>query len=135
MFKEMIKTFTEEKQITTLRKEIEKFDIFDEVKWIVKGIIDKVIIEEEWKKIPQFDYSISNYGRIRNDKNGKLKSLRHHRWIIQVDIYKEGRRYTIDVPRLEANLFIRQLDKNERVRFIDGDIRNTYYKNLEIVSK
>ena len=48
---------------------------------------------EEWKNIPQFDYSLSNYGRLKNDKNGKLKALRHHRWIIQADIYKDGKRY------------------------------------------
>ena len=96
---------------------------------------DKVIIEEEWKKIPQFDYSISNYGRIRNDKNGKLKSLRYHRWMIQVDIYKDGKRYTIDVPRLEAMLFIRKVERNERVSYIDGDRRNLYYKNLKIIER
>ena len=34
--------------------------------------------DEEWKKIPQFDYSISNYGQIRNDKNGTMKKVRRH---------------------------------------------------------
>lgn len=95
VFEELIKSFTGQRSITTLKEEISKFKIFDEVKWIVKGLADKVIIEEEWKKIPQFDYSISNYGRIRNDKNGKLKSLRYHRWMIQVDIYKDGRKKKI----------------------------------------
>ena len=94
-----------------------------------------MIYDEEWKKIPQFDYSISNWGRIRNDKTGKLKSLRYHRWNIQVDIYKNGKRYTIDVPRVEGMLFIGKLDKNERVSYIDGDRRNNYYKNLKIVSR
>lgn len=135
VFEELIKSFTVQRSITTLKEEISKFKIFDEVKWIVKGLADKVIIEEEWKKIPQFDYSISNYGRIRNDKNGKLKSLRYHRWMIQVDIYKDGKRYTIDVPRLEAMLFIRKVERNERVSYIDGDRRNLYYKNLKIIER
>ena len=135
VFEELIKSFTGQRSITTLKEEISKFKIFDEVKWIVKGLADKVIIEEEWKKIPQFDYSISNYGRIRNDKNGKLKSLRYHRWMIQVDIYKDGKRYTIDVPRLEAMLFIRKVEINERVSYIDGDRRNLYYKNLKIIER
>lgn len=135
VFEELIKSFTGQRSITTLKEEISKFKIFDEVKWIVKGLADKVIIEEEWKKIPQFDYSISNYGRIRNDKNGKLKSLRYHRWMIQVDIYKDGKRYTIDVPRLEAMLFIRKVERNERVSYIDGDRRNLYYKNLKIIER
>ena len=135
VFEEIIKSFTGRSSITTLKKEISKFKIFDEVKWIVKGLADKVIIEEEWKKIPQFDYSISNYGHVRNDKNGKLKSLRYHRWMIQVDIYKDGKRYTIDVPRLEAMLFIRKVERNERVSYIDGDRRNLYYKNLKIIER
>ena len=135
VFEEIIKSFTEQSNMRTLKEEISKFKIFDEVKWIVKGLADKVIIEEEWKKIPQFEYSISNYGRIRNDKNGKLKSLRYHRWMIQVDIYKDGKRYTIDVPRLEAMLFIRKVERNERVSYIDGDRRNLYYKNLKIIER
>ena len=112
-----------------------KFEIFDEFKWMIKGMADQVMLEEEWKKIPQFDYSISSYGRIRNEKNGKIKSARFHRWIIQTDIYKDGKRYTIDVPRMEASLFIRPLKPNERVTYIDGDKRNNYYKNLKIVCK
>lgn len=112
-----------------------EFPIFDEFKWQLKGIKDKVIVDEEWKTINDFHYSISNYGRFRNDKNGKLKSPRYHRWILQVDIYENGKRYTCDVARMVANYFIGEVDKNKRVRHIDGDIRNNYYKNLEIVSK
>jgi hypothetical protein len=61
--------------------------------------------------------------------------LRYHKWRIQTEIYKDGVKYTINVPRLEANLFIRKIEEEERVTFVDGDKRNTYYKNLKIVSK
>lgn len=91
--------------------------------------------DEEWKKIPQFDYSISNYGQIRNDKNGTMKKVRRHKWQVTTDIYKDGKRYTLSVPRLEACLFIRKVEKNEIVIHIDGQAMNNYYKNLEIVSK
>ncbi len=135
IFQEIINSF-EEKKTESLKEEIAKFKIFDEFNWMIKGLKDKVMGEEEiWKKIPQFEYSISNYGHIKNDKNGKLKSLRYHRWIVQVDIYKDGKRYTVNVPRLEAHLFIRKVKENERVVFKDGDRRNLYYKNLKIVSK
>jgi len=50
-------------------------------------------------------------------------------------IYKDGKRFTIDVPRMEAYLFIRKIKDNERVAYIDGDRRNNYYKNLKIVKK
>lgn len=136
IFNEIIKAFTGQVEIATLKQEIAKFEVFDEFKWMLKGRLNQIReFEEEWKQIPGFEYSISNYGHIRNDKNGKLKSLRYHRWIIQVDIYKDGKRYTIDVTRMEASLFIRRLEKTERVSFIDGDRRNMFYKNLKIVSK
>lgn len=117
------------------KEEKPTFKVFDQFEWNLKGLKDKVIVEEVWKKIPQFEYSVSNYGRIRNDKNGKLKNPRYHNWIYQVDIYKNGKRYTVSVPRLEANLFIRKVMDDEKVTYIDGDRRNNYYKNLKIIKK
>ena len=119
---------------STPEEEIKRFKVFDEFNWYIKGLKNQVIYDEEWKQIPGFTYSLSNWGRVRNDKNGKLKAVRNHRWIIQVDIYKDGKRYTINVPRMEANLFIRPVKENERVTYIDGDRRNNWYKNLKIVS-
>lgn len=126
IFQELINKF-KEKTI--------KFEIFDEFKWKLKGIKDKVITDEEWKQIENFHYSISNYGRIRNEKSGKLKNPRYHRWILQVDIYENGKRYMCNITRAVANYFIRELKDSERVIHKDGDSRNNYYKNLEIVSK
>ena len=124
-----------EELLNTFRPPKVEFEIFDEVKWEIKGLKDKVIINEEWKQIPGFQYSISNYGRVRNDKNGKIKQTRYDKWLIRVDIFKDNKKYTVNVCRLEAELFIRKLKDNERVIHIDGDARNNYYKNLKIVSK
>lgn len=135
IWQEIIKEFSGLDEILTLEELIAKFEVFDKFKWTLKGIVDKVIVDEEWKNIPGFNYSLSNYGRVRNDKNGKLMRLRYHKWRIQTEIYKDGVKYTINVPRLEANLFIRKIEEEERVTFHDGDKRNTYYKNLKIVSK
>lgn len=135
IFNEMIKLFGKVEK-KSLKEEISKFKVFDEINWIIKGLKDKAMgEEEEWRKIPNFEYSLSNYGHIRNDKNGKLKGTRYHKWMIIVDLYKDGKRYTINVPKMEANLFIRQVLETERVGFIDGDKRNMFYKNLKIVSK
>lgn len=121
--------------INTFRPTKVEFEVFDDVKWKLKGLKDKVIVGEEWTQIEKTHYSLSSYGRVRNDKNGKIKSPRYHRWIVQVDIYEDGKRYTIDIKRLVAHYYIRPLKKTEKVRTIDGDIRNNYYKNLEIVSR
>lgn len=125
-FGKIIKEFTEEKV---------EFEIFDQVNYELKQIANSTIKNEKWKKIPGFNYSMSNYGRTRNDVSKKIKAARIHRWMVQTDIYKDGKRYTISVPRMEASLFIRPLKSNERVTYIDGDKRNNYYKNLKIVCK
>ena len=91
--------------------------------------------EEVWKKIPEFEYSISNYARIRNDKNGKIKGTRIKNYMLVTDLYKNGQRYMLNVVRMEVHLFIRPLEKNERIKHIDGDSRNNFINNLEIVSK
>lgn len=126
IFQELIDAFMIEKP---------QFELFNKFNWELKGMKDKIIIDEEWKSIDGFNYSVSNYGRIRNDKTKKLKNPRYHRWILQVDIYENAKRYTCDVTRLVAHYFIKEISKDERVRHKDGDIRNNYYKNLEIVSK
>ena len=110
------------------------FEEFDEFKWKLKGLKDKVIIDEEWENIEGFTYSISNYGRIRNDKTGVIKTASFRRWELKTDIYKDGKRYTVNIRRMVAEYFIRKLKNNEIVRAIDGDLRNAYYKNLKIVS-
>jgi len=84
IWKELLKIYGFE--YTTIKEEILKFKKFDEINWKLKGQVNQLIYNEKWKQIPGFTYSISNYGRVRNDKNGKLKVLRNHRWIIQVDI-------------------------------------------------
>lgn len=98
-------------------------------------MLNKKIYNEQWKEITGSNYSVSNYGRIRNDKTNKIKSIKFHIYSYQVDIYVNGKRHTCEVARLVANYFIKKVKSNERVRHIDGDIRNNYYKNLRIVSK
>lgn len=132
---ELLKIFIINNQITTIEGEIEKFEIFDEFNWMIKSLKDRVIVDEEWKQIEDFNYSISNYGRLRNDKNGKIMSIRYTNWRLQGDIYKDGKKYTINIPRVEASLFIRKVLPEERVTYYDGDKRNNYYKNLKILSK
>ena len=134
IFKEALLSFTELEKLTTVDEELKKFKVFDEFKWELKGRIDKVMgHEEKWKQIPEFQYSISNYGRIRNDKNKKIKESRYKNYMLVVDLYKNSKRFTMNVVRMEANLFLRPLFKNERVRHKDNDSRNNYIGNLEII--
>lgn len=133
IFKELLKEFGYKP--IDFNKEIKKFEIFDDFEWNLKGMKNQIFeIEEEWKKIPGFEYSISNYARIRNDKNNKIKATRIKNYIKVVDLYKNGKRYMLNVVRMEAHLFIRPVLKGERIKHIDGDSRNNFIDNLEIVS-
>lgn len=125
-FKELLELFQ--------RPKIE-FPIFDEYKWKIKGIKDKVIIDEEWKKIDGTYYSISNYGRVINDNTKTIKTPKNKKGCMYINLCNNGKSFTVSVSRLVATFFLQTLKDNERVRHIDGDIRNNYYKNLEIVSK
>lgn len=90
---------------------------------------------EEWKKIGQLDYLVSNYGRIKNIKTKKLKALRNNRFGYQINLWHNGKGTMFTISRLVAHYFVRPVKDNERVKHIDGKIKNNYYKNLEIVCK
>lgn len=91
--------------------------------------------DEEWKEIEGFNYSISNYGMIKNNTTGKIKALRNGMWGYQVNLWNKSAGKMFTISRTVANYFIRPVKENERVRHLDGQTKNNYYKNLEIVSK
>ena len=109
--------------------------ILTEKKFTEIYINDKNFINEEWKIIGNTNYSVSNYGRIKNNTTNKLKKLRWHKFGMQIVLWANSKRQTITISRLVAEVFLRHLNDNERVIHIDGNIRNNYYKNLKIVSK
>lgn len=126
IFKELINTFMPEKH---------NFPIYDSVKDEIKHKMNMTIVNEEWQSIKDFNYSVSNYGRVKNNTTNKFKELRTGRYGFQINLWDKSKSKMFTMSRLVANYFIREVKDNERVRHIDGDIRNNYYKNLEIVSK
>lgn len=91
--------------------------------------------DEEWKQIGVLNYKVSNYGRIKNTNTKKLKKLKYNRFGMQVLLWQNSKSYTITISRLVAEMFIRHVEKNERVFHLNNNIRDNYYKNLKIVSK
>lgn len=90
---------------------------------------------EEWRKIGNLNYKVSNYGRIKNLTTKKLKKLKNNRFGLQVLLWQNSKSYTITLSRLVAEMFIRHLGENERAIHINENSRDNYYKNLKIVSK
>lgn len=90
-------------------------------------------LNEIWKKVAEFDnYSISNLGRVRNDKTGRiLKQKTEKDGYFEVNLYRKTQRKTFRVHRLVALAFIPQLDKNRNeVDHIDFDRKNNRVDNL-----
>lgn len=126
IFRQIIDAFMPEKH---------NFEVFDSFKDEVKRRKDMIITNEEWLPLKDFNYSVSNYGRVKNNTTNKFKELRVGKYGFQINLWDKSKSKMFTMSRLVANYFIREVKENERVRHIDGDIRNNYYKNLEIVSK
>lgn len=120
-----------------LLETIMKFPLYNCTYWNFKFdyFKNKDYKDEEWKQIEGLNYLVSNYGRIKNKTTKKLKTLRNNRFGYQINLWNNGKARMMTVSRLVAHYFIRPVKENERVRHIDGRIKNNYYRNLEIVSK
>jgi len=85
-----------------------------------------------WKKIPTFNYSISNIGEIRNDSTGLiLKPKPHPKGYLYTGISKGGKRIPFKIHRLVASAFIPNPDKKKQVNHINGIKSDNRVENLE----
>lgn len=88
---------------------------------------------EEWKPIRHFPaYSISTYGRIRNDHTGHILALHENQsGLVTVGLFAEGKQSQRSVPLLVASAFI----PHPRGPFdtpinVDGNRWNNHVDNL-----
>ena len=90
-------------------------------------------MQEEWKKVPYADrYSVSNYGRVRNDETRRiLKHIESTSSYTRVFLYSGTTRHHVLVHRLVAELFVPNPDGLPEVRHINSDKTNLTSVNLE----
>lgn len=94
-------------------------------------------LEERWVEIEDFpNYSISNNGRVMNNKTRRLLSF----WFINsgylcVGLWNETGQHHKTVHRLVANAFVYKENEDFEVNHLDGDKSNNYDWNLEWVSR
>lgn len=88
---------------------------------------------EEWKQVDEFPiYSISNYGRLRNDTTGYiLKGGLDRNGYKQATICYNGKQYNRRICRLVAIAFLPNPDNLPMVNHKDENKQNDYVDNLE----
>ena len=95
---------------------------------------------EIWKNISGYErYEVSNLGRVRNNKSGKILSMRKaENGYLRVNLRKGNVKYekptVIHVHRLVAEAFLAPIVGKNCVNHIDGDKENNCVDNLEWVT-
>lgn len=90
-------------------------------------------MDEIWKEIEEYPlYEISNYGRIRNIKTGRiLHTYTDYKGYQIVTLSKDGTQKTVRVHKLVATAFCEKYYDDLDVTFIDGDRSNLRADNLD----
>jgi hypothetical protein len=87
---------------------------------------------ETWRKIEEYDnYSVSDFGNVRNDKTGRiLKPTMNKCGYYLLNLYDKGKIKYFRVHRLVATAFIENPTNKEYVDHIDGNKLNNNRHNL-----
>jgi len=88
---------------------------------------------EKWKKIPDYDYYVSNTGRMKS-KNGNLLNGSSARGYKRIGLWKNGVANYKYVARLVATAFIANPEKKPCINHINCDISDNTVNNLEWVT-
>ena len=86
---------------------------------------------EEFKKIANYNYSVSNLGHVRNDVTNRiLTNMIDTNGYYQVNLYKNKKMKTIQVHKLVANAFIANPDDKPCVDHINNNRLDNNINNL-----
>jgi hypothetical protein len=88
---------------------------------------------ELWKDILDFsEYSVSNFGRVRSNKSGRILSTSPNQFgVVQVGLMKNGVQYHRSVPLLVAKAFLPiHPGPFDTPINLDGDRLNNHVDNL-----
>ena len=90
---------------------------------------------EVWKRTEYENYEVSNHGRYRNAKTGKvLKLQKHHKGYLKAQMKDNGKHVGRFIHRLVAIAFIPNPNNLPQVDHLDNDKTNNHVSNLEWVT-
>lgn len=92
----------------------------------------EVGLDEIWKPIRGFNYAVSNLGRIRSEKSGRILALSQNQYgVVQVGLVRDGVQHHRSVPLLVAKAFVdNRFEAYETPINLDGDRLNNRADNL-----
>jgi hypothetical protein len=89
---------------------------------------------ERWLEIVEFPgYSISNFGRVRNDRTGRIMVMvRNQAGVLMVGLVQDGIQYKRAIAKLVADRFLphNTLETFDTPMHLDGDRENCAASNL-----
>jgi len=88
--------------------------------------------DEVWKKIEDFpNYSISNYGRVRNDIRDKIMKVNLKGGYCHISLKNNDTKKSLKIHRLVGKAFIPNPKNKSDINHIDSNPENNNINNLE----
>lgn len=89
-------------------------------------------MQEEYRIIKDYpNYSVSNFGHVKNDKTGKiLKQVNDGNGYYIVSLCKENKRTNCRIHKLVANAFLPNFENKKCIDHIDNNPSNNNIDNL-----
>lgn len=97
-------------------------------------------MKEEWKDIKEYEgiYEVSNFGKVRSLKFGKVKirnGYKDSNGYLQIDLWNKGKKRMFLIHRLVAQAFLNNPNNYEEVNHMDKNIENNSVYNLEYCNR
>ena len=93
-------------------------------------------MNEIFKKIDGFEnYSVSDHGKVRNDKTGRiLKPCKNHDGYLLICLMKENKKFSKLIHKLMAHAFLVNPENKNCIDHIDNDRQNNNLINLRVAT-
>lgn len=89
---------------------------------------------ETWRKIENYDYEVSDLGRVRNRRGDIIKPIKTRNGYYALGLWHKCKVKRMLVHCLVFQAFIGQIPENKTIDHIDADKGNNSLKNLQLLT-